>query len=114
SDMPGFSKQEQGVLSFLVLNHRRKLKPQPSGYGAAPDWKLIALLRLACLLLRRRDAASVPRDVGLRISGDRLRLQLPAGWLERHPLTREDLRHERTLLAGIGLDLVVTARTRAS
>jgi exopolyphosphatase/guanosine-5'-triphosphate,3'-diphosphate pyrophosphatase len=107
SDMPGFSRQEQGVLSFLVLNHRRKLKPQPTGYGAAPDWKLIAILRLACLLLRRRAAAAVPRGLTLRLNGQRLRLQLPAGWLDRHPLTREDLVQEKALLAGIGLDLAV-------
>ncbi len=112
SDMPGFSRQEQGVLSFLVLNHRRKLKPQPSGYGATADWKLIAILRLACLLQRRRDAASVPRGLALRISGNRLRLQLPPGWLDRHPLTREDLQQVRALLAGVGLDLAVVSRTR--
>lgn len=110
SDMPGFSRQEQGVLSFLVLNHRRKLKAQPSGYGAAPDWKLIAILRLACLLQRRRDAATVPRDLSLRLSGNRLRLRLPAAWLERHPLTREDLLQEKALLASVGLDLVVQSR----
>jgi exopolyphosphatase/guanosine-5'-triphosphate,3'-diphosphate pyrophosphatase len=107
SDMPGFSRQEQGVLSFLVLNHRRKLKAQPTGYGAAPDWKLIAILRLACLLQRRRGAAAVPRGLALRLSGQRLRLQLPAGWLDRHPLTREDLLQEKAQLAVVGLDLVV-------
>lgn len=107
SDMPGFSRQEQRILSFLVLNHRRKLRPEPVGYGAAPDWRLIAILRLACLFQRRRDGASVPRGLTLRFSGQRMRLLLPDAWLERHPLTREDLLHEKQLLAAIGLDLVV-------
>jgi exopolyphosphatase/guanosine-5'-triphosphate,3'-diphosphate pyrophosphatase len=109
SDMPGFSRQEQGSLSFLVLNHRRKLKPSPNGYGAAPDWSLIAILRLACLFNRRRDGASVPRGLTLRSSGSRLRLQVPERWLERHPLTREDLLQERELLSAVGLELAVQA-----
>jgi len=112
SDMPGFSRQEQGLLSLLVLNHRRKLKAPPTSYGTVPDWKLIAILRLACLFQRRRDAASVPRRMTLRCNGQRLRLQLPAGWLDRHPLTREDLLQEKSLLAAVGLDLVVQSRAK--
>ncbi len=111
SDMPGFSRQEQQVLSFLVLNHRRKLKPEPEAYGFLPDWCLVCVLRLACLFLRRRDAALVPAT-GIRIGfyGVRCRLQLPAGWLDQHPLTREDLLQEKQLLAVVGLELSVTSR----
>lgn len=107
SDMPGFSRQEQQQLGFLVLNHRRKPKPEPASYGVVPDWRLLAILRLACLLLRRRDAALVPAGIGLRFQGQRCRLQLPAGWLERHPLTREDLLAERELMRAVGLELVL-------
>jgi exopolyphosphatase/guanosine-5'-triphosphate,3'-diphosphate pyrophosphatase len=107
SDMPGFSRQEQQLLSFLVLNHRRKPKLEPVGYGAVPDWRLVAVLRLACLILRRRDAALVPADIQLRFRGRRCRLALPAGWLEQHPLTREDLLAERGLLAAVGVELVL-------
>lgn len=110
SDMPGFSRQEQQLLSFLVLNHRRKLKPEPEAYGFSPDWRLVTVLRLACLFLRRRDGALVP-SAGIRIGfhGVRCRLQLPAGWLDQHPLTREDLLQEKQLLAAIGLELSVTS-----
>ncbi len=108
SDMPGFSRQEQQLLSFLVLNHRRKLKPEPEAYGFVPDWRMVCVLRLACLFLRRRDAALVPSS-GIRIGfhGVRCRLQLPAGWLDQHPLTREDLLQEKQLLAVVGLELSV-------
>ena len=111
SDMPGFSRQEQQLLSFLVLNHRRKLKPEPAAYGFAPDWPLVSILRLACLFLRRRDSALVPAS-GIRISfqGTRCRLQLPPQWLDQHPLTREDLLQEKQLLAAVGLELSVTSR----
>lgn len=110
SDMPGFSRQEQQLLSFLVLNHRRKLKPEPEAYGFVPDWRLVSVLRLACLFLRRRDSALVPAS-GIRIgfSGGRCRLQLPAQWLDQHPLTREDLVQEKQLLAAVGLELSVTS-----
>lgn len=110
SDMPGFSRQEQQLLSFLVLSHRRKLKPEPGAYGFVPDWRLVCVLRLACLFLRRRDAALVPA-AGIRIGfqGARCRLQLPAGWLDQHPLTREDLLQEKQLIAAAGLELSVVS-----
>ncbi len=110
SDMPGFSRQEQQLLSFLVLNHRRKLKPEPAAYGFAPDWRLVCILRLACLFLRRRDGALVPAS-GIRIGfvGARCRLELPPKWLDQHPLTREDLLQEKQLLAAVGLELSVTS-----
>lgn len=109
SDMPGFSRQEQQLLSFLVLNHRRKLKPEPEAYGFVPDWRLVVVLRLACLFMRRRDAALVPAGIGLAFRGARCRLQLPEQWLEQHPLTGEDLLQERQLLATVGMELVLPA-----
>jgi exopolyphosphatase / guanosine-5'-triphosphate,3'-diphosphate pyrophosphatase len=109
SDMPGFSRQEQQLLSFLVLNHRRKLKPEPAAYGFVPDWRLVTVLRLACLFSRRRDAALVPSGIGLSFQRERCRLSLPAKWLDQHPLTREDLLQERQLLAAVGMELAVSS-----
>jgi exopolyphosphatase/guanosine-5'-triphosphate,3'-diphosphate pyrophosphatase len=110
SDMPGFSRQEQQLLSFLVLNHRRKLRPEPAAYGFVPDWRLVTILRLACLFLRRREAAFIRSGIDLAFSGSRCRLKLPAHWLEQHPLTREDLLQEKQLLAEVEMELVVSAR----
>jgi exopolyphosphatase/guanosine-5'-triphosphate,3'-diphosphate pyrophosphatase len=111
SDMPGFSRQEQQLLGFLVLNHRRKLRPEPAAYGFVPDWRLVTLLRLACLFLRRRDAALAPGDIDINFQGGRCRLRLPAGWLDQHPLTREDLLQEKQLLASVGIELSMPARS---
>lgn len=110
SDMPGFSRQEQQLLSFLVLNHRRKLKPEPATYGFTPDWRLVTLLRLACLIMRRRDAALASGDIGIHFHGVRCRLKLPPGWLEQYPLMREDLIQERRMLEPVGIELVVQGR----
>jgi exopolyphosphatase/guanosine-5'-triphosphate,3'-diphosphate pyrophosphatase len=108
SDMPGFSRQEQQLLSFLVLNHRRKLRPEPAAYGFVPDWRLVTVLRLACLFLRRRSAAQMGRGISLSFNGSRCRLKLPGQWLERHPLTREDLLQEKQLLAAVGIELALS------
>lgn len=110
SDMPGFSRQEQQLLSFLVLNHRRKLKLEPATYGFTPDWRLVAVLRLSCLFLRRRDAALLPAQPDIAFQGSRCRVRLPAKWLDQHPLTREDLLQEKHLLATVGLELTVSGR----
>lgn len=106
SDMPGFSRQEQQLLAFLVANHRRKLRPDPTQWRA-PDWRLVCVLRIACLLLRRRDAKLAPADIQLQFRGKRCRLAVPAGWLQQHPLTREDLLAERRQLRAIDIELVI-------
>ncbi|MDB6063049.1 MAG: hypothetical protein JWM78_3152 [Verrucomicrobiaceae bacterium] len=110
SDMPGFSRQEQQLLGFLVLNHRRKLKPQPAAYGFVPDWRLVVVLRLACLFLRRRDTTLVPSGIEINFSGARCRVKLPVKWLDTRPLTREDLLQEKQLLAAVGTELVLSSR----
>jgi exopolyphosphatase/guanosine-5'-triphosphate,3'-diphosphate pyrophosphatase len=107
SDMAGFSRQEQQLLSFLVLNHRRKPKQEPEAYGFTPDWRLVTILRLACLFLRRRDAALLPTSVEIAFRGTRCRLRLPAKWLDQHPLTQEDLTQENLLLSAVGIELSV-------
>jgi len=99
SDMPGFSKLEQKHLSFLVLNHRRRLMPMPETYGFTPNWDLVLILRLACLFSRRRDDDNVPDDLRLKFSDDGATLSLSPDWLTRHPLTLELLKKERKYLA---------------
>jgi exopolyphosphatase/guanosine-5'-triphosphate,3'-diphosphate pyrophosphatase len=110
SDMPGFSRQDQQRLSTLILNHRRK--PDRGSFAAlAPEsqeplLKLCVLLRLAVRLHRsRRPRAPVRFQASARKR--ELRLEFPAGWLERHPLSRADLDDEAALAQGLGFDLVL-------
>lgn len=106
SDMPGFSKQEQKLLSFLVLNHRRKLRTVPKAYGFQPDWRLVQILRLACLFCRRRDTAALPDDLTLSFgNGDKSALRLDREWLDDHPLTAEDLAVEQRNLKAMNIKL---------
>jgi len=103
-DMAGFSRQEQKLLAFLVVNHRRKLKPQAASYGVDPDWRLMVIFRLACLFNRRRTPHQLP-PIGLRLKQQGIEVRLPQNWLEQHPLTREELEKERELLKARDLEL---------
>ncbi len=102
ADMPGFSRREQTMLSFLVLNHRRKLRiPEATSYRFRSDWALVLVLRLACLFNRIRVDQRLP---AIRILPARKgwTLEVAADWLAQHPLVEEDLRAENEFLAAAG------------
>ena len=105
SDMPGFSKQEQKHLSFLVLNQRRKLQPLPETYGFTPNWNLVLIMRLACLLSRRRDKNCLPEGIQLSFVDGGARLSLRREWVERHPLTMDQLNKEQKYMSQQGYRL---------
>lgn len=94
ADMPGFSRQEQQLLGFLVLNHRRKFRGIDANYGFEPDWGLVLCLRLACVFARsRRD--NLPAKLALRIVDTaRFELEVDEAWLDDNPLVRDDLKTE--------------------
>jgi exopolyphosphatase/guanosine-5'-triphosphate,3'-diphosphate pyrophosphatase len=108
-DMPGFSRREQALLSFLVLNHRRKLRvPDDADPRFRPDWALAEVLRIACLFHRTRTDQRLP-PIRLEAVKKGWVLELPADWLAAHPLVEEDLRAENDFLAAIGSSLSVRA-----
>jgi len=111
SDLPGFSREEQALLAGLIRFHRRKLLPAELPPTVPPlprraPLRLTALLRLAVRLNRSRSRAPLP-PLQLEARKSRLALQLPAGWLDDHPLTRADLEEEAQLLGKGGLSLEV-------
>lgn len=106
SDMPGFARREQEMLSFLVLNHRRKLKKVPLPYGASYEWAMVLALRLAHLFHRGRRDGALPAMQLVRRS-DGYRLDIEAQWLEGHPLTAEDLKAETREWQRLGLSFRV-------
>lgn len=105
-DMPGFSRDQQLYLAALVGAHRRRLKPDRvealRSAGGEVALRLAALLRIATTLNRGREPAALPSFV-LLAAGSVLELKLPAGWLEEHPMTAADLRHEQEFLEMAGL-----------
>jgi exopolyphosphatase / guanosine-5'-triphosphate,3'-diphosphate pyrophosphatase len=110
ADLAGFSRQEQQLLAAIVECHRRK--PEKSVISALPlryrvlARHITAILRLGVLFRRARRAEALPR-IRVSASRQRLRLSLPADWLDQHPLTEADLDQEREPLAELGLDLEI-------
>ncbi|MBD8526021.1 exopolyphosphatase [Pseudomarimonas arenosa] len=108
SDIAGFSTTDQELLSSLVRCQRRSL---PSGLinelserNAYATIKGIMLLRLAVLLHRSHDPHTLP-DLQLLGTPPKLQVDLPRSWLDKHPLTRNDLEAEQSYLAEIGIEL---------
>lgn len=107
SDLGGFNTMEQQILAAIVRNHRRK--PEPELLAALPTRlhepvkRSTAILRLAVLLCRTRDASIWPRRISASANG--LAVTIPGSWQRRQPLTLADLRNERTTWKELGLRL---------
>ncbi len=104
ADLPGFTRQEQQVLSALLLGHRRKFPVDtflalPSGVRDCAR-RLCIILRLAVLMNRGRTGR-VPQPT-VEASDDTLMLRFPVGWLAGHPLTHLELQEEAQRLAPAG------------
>lgn len=97
SDLPGFSRREQGLLAALVRGHRRKFPVTGFETPGKAAQRLCILLRLAILLHRSRGPGEPPA-IGLRTDGMTLELEFPTGWLAEHPMTEADLAREVDLL----------------
>lgn len=106
--MRGFSREEQELLATLIGMHRRKpaWSALRSVRGRSPSEvrALCILLRLAVRLNRSRADAPLP-PIEVRARTDRLKLILPSGWLDQHPLTRADLEDEAGLLRRVDFEL---------
>jgi exopolyphosphatase/guanosine-5'-triphosphate,3'-diphosphate pyrophosphatase len=105
ADMPGFSRQEQGYLSNLVLAQRGKLSKMREAFDDDPRLATLAFcLRTAVILHRSRRPLQLPRlraearpsGYGLRIGKD---------WLEDHTLVALALDEEREEWKSVGLAL---------
>ena len=112
ADLAGFSRQEQQLLAAVVELHRRKpdkavIATLPQRYRQLARYTT-ALLRLAVLFRRGRRAESLP-PMKLAATRQRLRLGLPAAWLEQHPLSEADLQQEQAPMGELGLELELSA-----
>jgi len=108
SELLGFTREEQWLLSALVRAHRRKfpttvVKELPRRRGREVE-RLGILLRLAVVLRRSRSPEPVP-EPSLAAAKKTVALTFPEGWLDEKPLTRADLEQERNYLKSIGVAL---------
>ncbi len=110
SDLAGFARHEQQVLSAILRGHRRKpdeaVVRSLSERLRRPTSRVTALLRLAVLLQRSRAAEATP-PIKLVAEDRTLQIGLPRRWLDAHPLTRADLDQERDYLKHYDIKLQV-------
>lgn len=104
ADMAGFSRVGQGLLSFLVMNHRKSLKNPELPLENELDWALLFVLRLAVIFHRERRYRTPP-DLQIDWNVHYIRLAIPKDWLEAHPLTRADLEMEQNYWRKIGYEM---------
>ena len=111
ADMPGFTRQEQQGMAFLVRGHRRRLRRQLLNDFSAKDQSslllLCVLLRLAVLLNRGRGD-SQPPEVALKVqAANSLCLKLKHESFDDYPLTLSELMAEAERLDTAGFKLAV-------
>ena len=94
ADMPGFSRDEQKRLAFLILGHAGKL-PKLTRTEPAPlhDWIAVLCLRLATLFHRSRQLQAPP-DAHLTVKGRKVTVHIDRVWLESQPLSEYSLTQE--------------------
>ena len=84
SDLAGFSRQDQQMLSLLVRGHRRNIPADKLAEFAAEGDKLVRLcivLRFAILFHHIRGTQEMP-SVRLKAEPKSLSVTFPEGWLE--------------------------------
>ncbi|UOO82983.1 exopolyphosphatase [Uruburuella testudinis] len=97
ADMPGFSRQEQSILSLLVLGHRGDVRKMAEPInGNQMMWFAILSLRLAALFCRARLPLELPPFTQLRLDehGKGFMLRISQSWLDEHPLVAGALEYE--------------------
>lgn len=103
ADMPGFSRQEQGWLSNLVLAQRGRLVKMREAFEDDPSLATVALcLRLAVIYYRSRRTLSPPR-LRLARKAKGFRLEVNGEWLAKNTLVAIALEAERSEWESVGL-----------
>lgn len=106
ADMPGFSKMDQARLSRIVLAHRGKLDRVQEIMPDSADWLLIFSLRLAVLLHRSRDDASLPA-IAVRRRERGFVVGVDPDWLVASPLSAAALEEEGRQWSGLGMEIKI-------
>jgi exopolyphosphatase/guanosine-5'-triphosphate,3'-diphosphate pyrophosphatase len=93
ADLAGFLRREKALLSFLVGNHRRRIRCDGPCAEVPPRWDLLLLLRLACIFFRSRKERTLP-FIKVKLKENRIKVLLPQGYLDSNPLTALQLNEE--------------------
>jgi exopolyphosphatase/guanosine-5'-triphosphate,3'-diphosphate pyrophosphatase len=110
ADLPGFSQEEQELLAVLALGQRGKLNADFLADSGDTDQTrtlyLLAIIRLASCFKHVEKLEQLP-DFSIDARDSSLTLEFPAGWLDAHPLTDQELQGEQAILGKLGLKLKI-------
>lgn len=110
TDLPGFSMQEQKLLSLLVRYHRQKfLLDEFESFS--PKYRkqficLIIILRISVILNRSIPSYQEP-DYTIEVKNKTLILRFPNHWFDDNPLTMADLTNEIDYISVTGFKLKI-------
>jgi exopolyphosphatase/guanosine-5'-triphosphate,3'-diphosphate pyrophosphatase len=107
ADMPGFSRDDQILLSMFALGHQGKVAKLQTREPTRAKWLTLLCLRLAVLLSRRREDHD-PLPITVLANGKSIRVSADKSWLARHPLSEYSLQSEKRdwNKAGFNFELV--------
>lgn len=106
ADLPGFSRDDQKYLSFLARGQQGKLNKLRRYALDRPYWLALCCLRLAVLLLRRREPLAV-QPITLRAQAQHIALNIAPAWLSAHPLSEFSLQAEVGIWRTAGFTLTL-------
>jgi len=109
ADMPGFTREDQALLAFLVLGHQGKLSKLRSLKPSRHRWLTLLCLRLAVQLLRRRGVSG-ERPLRLAVAENTVCIHAPKAWLHAHPLSEYTLQNEAREWEKAGFVLKIQTR----
>ena len=108
SQLPGFTQQEQLILSSLIRFYRKKIKlDELSDFITISQQrvlKLITILRLAILFNQKRQASQKP-NMEISASSTGLFIKFCDGYLQEYTLLQADLEQEQHYLKKVGIAL---------
>lgn len=95
SDMPGFSKTEQYIISLLALSHRGNLKKMKALIIDQINWSAILCLRIAVIFCRARIDLKLPKRFKIKkLSNNAFNLIISKEWLLKNSLISNALQIE--------------------
>ena len=106
ADMPGFSNDEQTLLSWFALGHLGKLGKVKNGKLSKAWWAALMCLRLAVLLMRRRK--NLPKlPLQLDLANGQMTVKVDQSWMNDHALTAFSLENEMAEWTKAGFNVSV-------
>ncbi len=106
AELPGFDQADRQLVVALVKSYKAdidvKLLKEQAAVSFEKAQQLLMILRLSVILSRRRHDDVLP-PFSVSVFEQTLTLEIPALWLDSHPLIKDELLQENLYLAELGI-----------